>query len=91
MFTFQLTQQSILIALLIFVVRVIATSLDTLRVILTMRSNKFWVWLLGFFNSTIWVLTFAFVLADIDNVVNVFGFWFRRSTDNQFSIGSSHT
>ena len=71
MFTFQLTQQSILIALLIFVVRVIATSLDTLRVILTMRSNKFWVWLLGFFNSTIWVLTFAFVLADINNIVNV--------------------
>jgi uncharacterized protein YebE (UPF0316 family) len=71
MFTFHLTQQSILIALLIFVVRVISTSLDTLRVILTLRSSKFWVWVLGFFNSAIWVLTFAFVLADIDNIVNV--------------------
>lgn len=71
MFTFQLTTQSILIALGIFVVRVIATSLDTLRVIFTMRSNKFWVWLLGFFNSLIWVMTFAFVLSDIDNFVNV--------------------
>ena len=71
MFTFQLTTQSILIALGIFVVRVIATSLDTLRVIFTMRSNKFWVWMLGFFNSLIWVLTFAFVLSDIDNIVNV--------------------
>ena len=71
MFTFQLTQQSILIALLIFAVRVIATSLDTIRVILTMRSSKFWVWILGFFNSMIWVVTFAFVLSDIDNVVNV--------------------
>ena len=71
MFTFQLTTQSILIALGIFVVRVIATSLDTLRVIFTMRSNKFWVWMLGFFNSLIWVMTFAFVLSDIDNFVNV--------------------
>jgi uncharacterized protein YebE (UPF0316 family) len=71
MFTFQLTIQSILIALGIFIVRVIATSLDTLRVIFTMRSNKFWVWILGFFNSLIWVLTFAFVLSDIDNIVNV--------------------
>ena len=71
MFSFILTPQSILIALGIFVVRVIATSLDTLRVIFTMRSNKFWVWILGFFNSLIWVLTFAFVLSDIDNVVNV--------------------
>ena len=71
MFTFQLTTQTILIALLIFTVRVISTSLDTLRVILIMRSNKFWVWMLGFFNSAIWVLTFAFVLADINNIVNV--------------------
>jgi len=71
MFTFQLTTQTILIALLIFIVRVISTSLDTLRVILTLRNNKFWVWMLGFINSAIWVLTFAFVLADIDNFVNV--------------------
>jgi len=69
--TFEFTTQSILIALLIFVVRVIATSLDTLRVIFTMRSNKIWVWILGFINSMIWVLTFAFVLSDIDNFVNV--------------------
>ncbi len=71
MFTFQLTTQSLLIALLIFVVRAISTSLDTLRLILTLRSNKFWVWVLGFFNSMIWVLTFAFVLRDIDNIVTV--------------------
>ena len=71
MYTFQLTQQTILIALLIFTVRVISTSLDTLRVIFTLRSNKFWVWVLGFINSAIWVMTFAFVLADIDNIVNV--------------------
>jgi len=71
MFTFQLTQQTILIALLIFAVRVIATSLDTIRLILTMRSSKIWVWLLGFFNSMLWIVTFAFVLSDINNLVNV--------------------
>ncbi len=71
MYTFHLTQQGILIALLIFLVRVISTSLDTIRVIFTMRSNKFWVWVLGFINSMIWVMTFAFVLADIENILNV--------------------
>lgn len=71
MFTIELTQQGILIALLIFTVRVISTTLDTLRMILTMRSSKFWVWMLGFINSMIWVLTFAFVLSDINNIVNV--------------------
>jgi uncharacterized protein YebE (UPF0316 family) len=71
MFTYQLTTQGLLIALAIFTVRVIATSLDTLRVIFTMRSNRFWVWMLGFLNSLIWVLTFAFVLSDINNIVNV--------------------
>jgi uncharacterized protein YebE (UPF0316 family) len=72
MFTYHLTFQSILIALAIFMVRVIATSLDTLRMIFTMRSNKFWVWVTGFLTSLIWVLTFAFVLADIENMVNIF-------------------
>ena len=71
MFTFEFTTQSILIALLIFTVRVISTSLDTVRVILTMRNNKFWVWVLGFVNSAIWVLTFVYVLADIDNIINL--------------------
>jgi len=71
MYTFELTQQTILIALLIFIVRVVATTLDTIRVILTMRSSKFWVWLLGFINSLIWVLTFAFVMSDIENMVNI--------------------
>ena len=72
MFTIELTQQSVLIALLIFLVRVLSTTIDTLRVILTMRSSKFWVWMLGFINSAIWVLTFTYVLADIDNLLNLF-------------------
>ncbi len=71
MFSFEFTTQALLIALLIFLVRVVSTSLDTLRLIFTMRSNKIWVWLLGFFNSVIWVMTFAFVLSDINNFVNV--------------------
>ena len=71
MFTFQLTQQTLLIAFTIFLVRVLSTSLDTVRVILTMRSNKFWVWVLGFINSAIWVLTFVYVLADINNIINL--------------------
>jgi uncharacterized protein YebE (UPF0316 family) len=71
MFIFDLTWQSLLFALAIFAVRVLSTSLDTLRVILTMRNSRFWVWMLGFLNSAIWVLTFAFVLADIDNIINI--------------------
>jgi uncharacterized protein YebE (UPF0316 family) len=71
MFTFDLTVQSILFALAIFAVRVLSTSLDTLRLILTMRNMKFWVWVLGFINSAIWVLTFAYVLSDIENIVNL--------------------
>ena len=90
MFTFQFTQQSILIALLIFVVRVVATSLDTLRVIFTLRSNKFWVWVLGFINSMIWVLTFAFVLADIDNFVNVIVYAAGFATGNVMGMWIEH-
>jgi len=71
MYTFQLTQESLLIALFIFSIRVISTSLDTLRLIFTLRSNKIWVWLLGFINSLIWLLTIAIVLSDTKNLLNV--------------------
>lgn len=71
MFTFPLTSQALLFALFIFMVRVVATSLDTLRVIFTLRSNKWLVWFLGFINSVIFVMTIAFVLADTKNLINV--------------------
>jgi len=82
MFTFPLTFQALLFALLIFLVRVIATSLDTLRVIFTLRSNKVWVWLLGFTNSVIFILTIAFVLADTRNILNVVAYAGGFATGN---------
>jgi uncharacterized protein YebE (UPF0316 family) len=71
MYTFQLTQEGLLIALFIFLIRMVSTSLDTLRLIFTLRSNKIWVWLLGFINSLIWLLTIALVLSDTKNMLNV--------------------
>ena len=71
MYTFNLTQETLLIALFIFFVRIFSTSLDTLRLIFTMRSNKILVWILGFVNSIIWVLTIAIVLSDTKNLLNV--------------------
>jgi uncharacterized protein YebE (UPF0316 family) len=82
MFTFPLTVQALFFALLIFLVRVIATSLDTLRVIFTLRSNKFWVWLLGFTNSVIFVMTIAFILADTRNILNVVAYAGGFATGN---------
>ena len=71
MYTFNLTQETLLIALFIFMVRIFSTSLDTLRLIFIMRSNKALVWILGFINSVIWILTIAFVLSDTKNLLNV--------------------
>ncbi|MCJ7733385.1 MAG: DUF5698 domain-containing protein [Anaerolineales bacterium] len=86
MFTFEFTQQTIIVALLIFIVRVVSTSLDTVRVIFTMRSNKLWVWILGFINSMIWVLTFTYVLADIENYVNIIVYAAGFATGNVFGM-----
>jgi len=82
MFTFELTQQTILFALMIFAIRVISISLDTLRLIFTMRRAKFWVWMLGFVNSMIWVLTFSFVLSDIENFLNIIVYGAGFATGN---------
>jgi len=82
MYTFNLTQETLLIALFIFLVRIFSTSLDTLRLIFTMRSNKILVWILGFFNSIIWVLTIALVLSDTKNLLNVFVYAAGFATGN---------
>lgn len=79
---FPISAQTLLFALLIFLVRVIANSLDTMRVIFTLRSNKLLVWILGFSTSLIFVLTIAFVLSDSGNVFNILAYAGGFATGN---------
>src|SRR5512139_1669434 len=68
------TVQALLSALLIFALRVSDMSLDTLRVLVVMRGRKGAAWVLGFFQSMIFVVAITSVLQHLDNPLNILGY-----------------
>ena len=61
-------------AALIFLLRVCDMTLDTLRVLFVMRGRKGIVWVLGFFQASIFILAISSVLKNLDNPLNVIGY-----------------
>jgi uncharacterized protein YebE (UPF0316 family) len=77
-----LTTQAWLSALLIFALRVSDMTLDTLRVLFVMRGKKRIAWVLGFFQSAIFVLAIGRVLTQLDNPLNIIGYAAGFATGN---------
>jgi len=79
---FLLSPQAWLTALLIFGLRVSDMTLDTLRVLFVMRGRKQIAWVLGFFQSAIFVLAIGRVLSNLDNPLNLIGYAAGFATGN---------
>jgi len=77
-----LSPQAWLGALLIFALRVGDMSLDTLRVLFVMRGKKRISWVLGFVQSTIFVLAIGKVLTQLNNPLNIIGYAAGFATGN---------
>jgi uncharacterized protein YebE (UPF0316 family) len=77
-----LSSQAWLGAALIFFLRVCDMSLDTLRVLFVMRGKKKISWVLGFIQSTIFVLAIGKVLTQITNPLNIIGYAAGFATGN---------
>lgn len=71
---FLLSSQAWAGAALIFALRVSDMTLDTLRVLFVMRGRKSIAWLLGFFQSLIFVLAISSVLQNLGNPLNIAGY-----------------
>jgi uncharacterized protein YebE (UPF0316 family) len=67
---------------LIFLMRVSDMTLDTLRVLVVMRGKKAIAWMLGFFQSSIFVLALSTVLSNLDNPLNMVGYAAGFATGN---------
>jgi uncharacterized protein YebE (UPF0316 family) len=76
------SQSPILGAVLIFALRVTDMSLDTLRVLFVMRGKKVYAWILGFFQSAVFVLAITSVLSNLDNPLNLIGYAAGFATGN---------
>lgn len=71
-----------LYALIIFALRVGDMSLDTLRVLFVVRGKKTISWILGFFQSLLFVIAITSVLTQLDNIMNVIGYAAGFATGN---------
>ncbi len=76
------TTQTVLLALGIFVLRVADMSLDTLRLLFVVRGRKKLAWVLGFFQSLIFVVAISSVLTNLKNPLTIFGYAAGFATGN---------
>ena len=79
-----------LFALLIFALRVGDMSLDTIRVLFVVRGRKAIVWVLGFFQSLIFVVAISSVLSQLNNILNVIGYATGFATGNLVGMLIEH-
>ena len=79
---FFLSPEAWLGALLIFSLRVLNNTLDTMRLLMVMRGNKLYSWILGFLVSVIYVLVFASVFSNLDNPLYVAAYAAGFATGN---------
>ncbi len=89
---------AMLMPFVIFLLRVCDISLDTLRVLFVIRGRKPLAWILGFFQSALWVIAITTVLSNLDNIWNIIGYAAGFATGNvvgmiieeHLAIGHSH-
>lgn len=72
----------ILITAGIFLLRVTDMSLDTLRVLFVIRGRRALAWILGFLQSTLWVIAITSVLSNLDNLWNIVAYASGFATGN---------
>jgi len=82
----------------IFGLRVIEMSLDTIRVLLVVRGRKGIAWTVGFLQSLLFVMAITTVLSNLDNLLTAFGYAAGFATGNvtgmfleeKLAIGHTH-
>jgi uncharacterized protein YebE (UPF0316 family) len=79
---FDVTTSTILIGLLIFVLRVGDMAMDTIRVLFVVRGRKLLAWVLGFFQSLIFVIAISSVLTNAKNIILILGYAAGFATGN---------
>lgn len=71
-----------LIALMIFIVRVLNMALDTVRMLTVVRGMRTITWILGVFQTALFVIALGSVINDLDNPLNIAAYSFGFATGN---------
>jgi uncharacterized protein YebE (UPF0316 family) len=70
------------LTVLIFLLRVLGMSMDTLRVLFVLRGRRLATWLLGFLQSALWVLAIGGVLTTLEDFWNILAYAGGFATGN---------
>ncbi len=68
--------------LLIFALRMVGITLDTLRVLFTVRGERAPAWIAGFFETALYVVVLGSVLNNLQNPLNLIGYGAGFATGN---------
>ena len=88
--TLVLTPEALWIALVIFILRLINQSLDTLRILVMMRGRRLAAWIFGFAETVIFVITLSSVINDLDNILNIVAYSGGFATGNILGLALEH-
>lgn len=83
---FVLTQESLLVALGIFLLRTLNQAVDTIRFLMTIRGRKGVAWILGFVETAIFVVTLSAVIAELNNILFIVAYSAGFATGNTLGI-----
>jgi uncharacterized protein YebE (UPF0316 family) len=78
----EFTWTAVLVALSIFALRVVDMSLDTIRLLYVVRGKKLLSWILGFFQSAVFVVAISSALANMNNILSLLGYAGGFATGN---------
>jgi uncharacterized protein YebE (UPF0316 family) len=81
-----LSSQAWLSAGLIFLLRLVNMSLDTLRVLMVTRGRKGLAWVFGFLQTVVFVIVFIYVIQDLNNWLNIVAYAAGFATGNVFGM-----
>jgi len=81
-FEFLLSPEAWIGAFVIFSLRVVNNTLDTMRLLMVMRGKKWLSWILGFLVSVIYVVLFTSVLSNLDNPLYIAAYAAGFATGN---------
>lgn len=77
-----LNTTTLLVAVSIFFLRVIDMSLDTIRLLFVVRGRKTLAWILGFFQSAVFIIAISSVLTNEQNILTIIGYAGGFATGN---------
>lgn len=83
---FLVTPETLLVALGIFLARLVNQTIDTIRFMMTIRGRKLVAWIMGFLETAIFVITLSAVFSDLTNVLYIVAYSAGFATGNTFGM-----